>query len=53
MSSRGETIRCTVSIGVAEYQAGEVGEALVQRADQACYAAKARGKNCVATQSGT
>lgn len=40
-------LRCTVSIGVAELNAGESGEDLVRCADEACYAAKGRGKNCV------
>ncbi len=43
----GAELRCTVSIGVAELNAGESAEDLVRRADEACYAAKGRGKNCV------
>lgn len=44
----GDAIRCTVSIGVAECMPGESETSLVRRADEACYMAKARGKNCVA-----
>lgn len=43
----GETVRCTVSIGVAEWVSGDDEATLVRRADEACYQAKARGKNCV------
>lgn len=37
----------TVSIGVAEYFAGESESSLINRADRAVYDAKRRGKNCV------
>ncbi|MEI6438259.1 MAG: diguanylate cyclase [Candidatus Omnitrophota bacterium] len=37
----------SLSIGVAQYQTGIVKEALVGRADQALYQAKARGRNAV------
>ncbi len=47
-SAAGEEIRCTVSIGVAQWQGGESESALVRRADAACYRAKALGKNQVA-----
>ena len=43
----GETIRCTVSIGVAVYQPGDEEDALIRRADEACYKAKQAGKNRV------
>ncbi|MCK6413638.1 MAG: diguanylate cyclase [Azonexus sp.] len=43
----GNEVRCTVSIGVAELQYGERADDLIRRADEACYAAKRRGKNCV------
>ncbi len=48
LSSSGEIIRCTVSIGVALLQSGDTDNSLMRRADAASYAAKARGKNCVA-----
>ena len=47
VAESGAEIRCTVSIGVAEWQPGEGGADLIRRADNACYAAKARGRNCV------
>ena len=43
----GVAIRCTVSIGVAECMAGDDEASLVRRADEACYLAKERGRNCV------
>ncbi|MBS1139791.1 MAG: diguanylate cyclase with sensor [Proteobacteria bacterium] len=45
----GYAVRCTVSIGVAECMAGDDEASLVRRADEACYVAKERGKNCVVT----
>lgn len=38
----------TMSLGVAEYLRGESLAAWIERADQALYQAKARGRNCVA-----
>ncbi len=46
-SATGLSIRCTVSIGVAESFAGESDNSLIRRADEACYEAKRRGKNGV------
>jgi diguanylate cyclase (GGDEF)-like protein len=43
----GRIMRCTVSIGVAEYVSGDTDNSLIRRADEASYQAKARGKNCV------
>lgn len=43
----GETISATVSIGVAEWQRGEDEQTFIRRADEALYAAKRQGKNCV------
>lgn len=43
----GRVMRCTVSIGVAEYVSGDTDNSLIRRADEACYQAKAMGKNCV------
>jgi len=37
----------TLSLGVACYRPGESAEQLVQRADEALYASKRRGRNCV------
>lgn len=42
----GKDIRVTVSIGVAEFDGDETGDALLARADGAMYEAKHRGKNC-------
>ena len=42
-----QVISASVSIGVAEWQAGEDEQTLIRRADEAVYAAKRRGKNCV------
>lgn len=44
-----ESIRMTISAGLAAYPTPEVQEPpeLVQRADEALYAAKTRGRNCV------
>lgn len=39
--------RVTISVGVAEFHAGESGEDLLRRADTALYQAKANGRNCV------
>jgi len=43
----GDQAMCTVSIGAAEYRAGEGENALINRADEACYMAKAQGRNRV------
>ena len=40
-------VRCTVSAGVAEYEAGESHETLIRRADEGLYSAKREGKNRV------
>ncbi len=40
-----ETVRKTVSIGVTQYRAGEIGQSLLERADQNMYEAKQSGKN--------
>lgn len=41
------SVQFTVSIGVAEYIAGESESAFISRADTAVYEAKRRGRNCV------
>lgn len=46
-ASNGVPMRCTVSIGVAEYWPGDSELSLVRRADEACYRAKRQGRNCV------
>ena len=45
--ANGTAIRVTISAGVAERGAGEASEATIARADQALYAAKNAGRNCV------
>lgn len=47
IAADGQLIRCTVSIGVAEYVSGDTENSLIRRADDACYQAKADGRNCV------
>ncbi|NOY29663.1 MAG: diguanylate cyclase [Planctomycetes bacterium] len=44
---RGLMLRVTVSLGVAQIQAGEDLTSLVQRADTALYCSKEAGRNCV------
>ncbi|MBN1899100.1 MAG: GGDEF domain-containing protein, partial [Spirochaetes bacterium] len=43
-----EEIGVTVSVGVAQLQAGEEPISLIERSDQALYKAKESGRNCVA-----
>jgi len=43
----GQTLSCTLSVGVAQWQPGESIESLLQRADAALYASKAAGRNRV------
>lgn len=52
-TAAGEEVRCTVSIGVAEWVTGDSEKSLVRRADAACYRAKEQGKNCVVVASPT
>jgi diguanylate cyclase (GGDEF)-like protein/PAS domain S-box-containing protein len=47
LSSEGVAIRCTISIGVAQFRAGDSREDLIRRADDACYLAKKEGRNRV------
>jgi diguanylate cyclase (GGDEF)-like protein len=46
-TAAGDEVRCTVSIGVAEWIPGDNEKSLVRRADAACYRAKELGKNQV------
>lgn len=41
----------TASMGIAEYRAGETKDAMLNRADEALYQAKRRGRNCIVTKS--
>ncbi len=49
---RGEALRITVSLGVAEASAEENAAALILRADKALYGAKAAGRNAVCWHDG-
>ncbi|MFC1806414.1 diguanylate cyclase domain-containing protein, partial [Planctomycetota bacterium] len=50
---RGEGIlRTTISLGVVQYREGDTVPSLVQRADEALYAAKDAGRNCVSVREG-
>ena len=49
----GERIHITVSGGLATIQIDEQSESMVQRADEALYAAKAGGRNCTFQHDGT
>ncbi|PKU21667.1 diguanylate cyclase domain-containing protein [Telmatospirillum siberiense] len=44
--------RTTASFGVAEFNAGEPPQTLLQRADDALYKAKMAGRDCVAVETG-
>jgi diguanylate cyclase len=41
----------TLSVGVAQFRSEETGAELIVRADEALYAAKQRGRNCVVADS--
>lgn len=47
INAAGETFHITVSIGVAQFKAGESGHQLIARADAAMYKAKQNGRNRV------
>ncbi|WP_019451614.1 GGDEF domain-containing protein [Cupriavidus sp. BIS7] len=47
--SEPDSIAYTVSIGMAEHQAGENADAVMRRADRALYDAKQMGRNCVSS----
>ena len=44
---KGEPVTITVSIGVSAFKAGDRGEQVLKRADEALYQAKYKGRNCV------
>ncbi|HVG72753.1 MAG TPA: GGDEF domain-containing protein [Vicinamibacterales bacterium] len=46
----GESMRLTISCGMAEYTAGDTLESLVERADSALYAAKRAGRDRIVTK---
>lgn len=46
-----DAIKITVSLGVASYQPGDDASSLMQRTDQALYAAKRNGRNCTVTET--
>ena len=46
-SNGGGLPACSVSLGVAEFSPGDTRESLYRRADQALYAAKSAGRDCV------
>jgi diguanylate cyclase len=41
-----EHFRLTISCGIAQFGRGDTAESLIARADEALYAAKAKGRNC-------
>jgi diguanylate cyclase len=45
-----DLIRLTISCGIAQFSRGDTVESLIGRADEALYAAKAQGRNCVAAK---
>ncbi len=47
---RGESVRITVSAGVAEFRAEDSADSLIDRADRALYVAKEAGRNKVRTE---
>jgi diguanylate cyclase (GGDEF)-like protein len=53
MAAPAFSIRVTASFGVAAYQPGESLDGVIDRADQALYEAKTRGKNQVVVQTKT
>lgn len=44
---KGQQLKVTVSVGVAELKAKETADELIHRADKALYAAKGNGRNCI------
>lgn len=44
---KGESFVVTITVGVAQYQAGDDLDSVVKRADEAMYCGKKSGKNCV------
>lgn len=48
----GQSLALTASIGVASIQPGERGDHLITRADEALYAAKSAGRDCVYAHDG-
>src|SRR5205807_1262247 len=46
-----QSLRLTVSCGLTEWTAQDTAERLIQRADEALYAAKQQGRNCTVARS--
>jgi diguanylate cyclase (GGDEF)-like protein len=49
---RNESVRPTVSIGIATSSAGDTVDSILERADRGLYAAKAGGRNCIRSTPG-
>ena len=50
---KGEPVTITTSIGVSAFRPGDRSEHVLERADEALYRAKRRGRNCVEPQAAT
>ncbi len=52
ISLKHNLVPVTVSLGVAEVNSAEIAESLIQRADEALFAAKHAGRNCIHLHNG-